>query len=99
MFGVHHDQLAATGWGAMRRPSFLQVRSTVLFVGGLAGVAYVTLVDNTDRPTLLIMFGAMLGLPLFLRSDEKHPPPTIPTPAPPTLPPPQVPEPSSEPPP
>lgn len=62
----------------MRRPTFLQVRSAVLFVGGLAGVAYVTLVDNTDRPTLLIMFGAMLGLPLFLRSDEKHPPPTLP---------------------
>lgn len=86
----------------MRRPTFLQVRSAVLFIGGLAGVAYVTLVDNTDRPTLLIMFGAMLGLPLFLRSDEKHPPPPAvpPTPAPPTtLPPTQVPQPSSEPPP
>lgn len=83
----------------MKRPTFLQVRSTLLFVGGLAGVAYVTLVDQTDRPTLLIMFGAMLGLPLFLRSDEKHPPPVIQVPNPPTLPPPSVPIPPMEPPP
>lgn len=82
----------------MRRPTFLQVRSGVLFVGGLAGVAYVTLVDNTDRPTLLIMFGAMLGLPLFLRSDEKHPPPVPVPPIPPAVTPAQVSQPSPEPP-
>lgn len=82
----------------MRRPTFLQVRSALLFIGGLAGVAYVTLVDQTDRPTLLVMFGAMLGLPLFLRSDEKHPPPVIQTPAPPTVLPPQVPQPLEPPP-
>ena len=49
----------------------------MLFGGGLCGVAYVTLIDQTDRPTLLILFGAMMGLPLFLRSDERHPPPVI----------------------
>lgn len=68
-------------WG-LTRPTFTQIRSAVLFVGGLAGAAYVTLVDQTDRPTLLILFGAMLGLPLFLRSDEKHPPPEIQVPQP-----------------
>lgn len=61
----------------MVKPTFLQVRTALLFLGGLSGVAYVTLIDQTDRPTLLILFGAMMGLPLFLRSDEKHPPPVI----------------------
>lgn len=58
-------------------PTFVQFRTAVLFLGGLAGVAYETLVNQSDRPTLLIMFGAMMGLPLFLKSDEKHPPPVI----------------------
>lgn len=62
----------------MWRPTFLQIRSAVLFAGGMAGVAYVTLLDNTDRPTLLILFAAMLGLPLFLHSDERRPPPLPP---------------------
>jgi hypothetical protein len=69
----------------MRRPTFVQFRTAALFAGGMLGVAYVTLVDNTDRPTLLILFGAMMGLPLFLRQDEKTitppPPPTIDIPA------------------
>lgn len=55
----------------MARPTFVQIRTACLFIGGLIGVAYVTLIDQTDRPTLLILFGAMLGLPLFLRTDEK----------------------------
>lgn len=71
----------------MARPTFVQIRTTVLFVGGLAGAAYVTLVDRTDRPTLLILFAAMMGLPLFLRSDEKnHPPEVVPPPPPPSQP-------------
>lgn len=61
----------------LRPPTFVQFRTGVLFLGGLAGVAYETLVNQSDRPTLLIMFGAMMGLPLFLKSDEKHPPPVI----------------------
>jgi hypothetical protein len=61
----------------LRPPTFVQFRTGVLFLGGLAGVAYETLVNQSDRPTLLIMFGAMMGLPLFLKSDEKHPPPAI----------------------
>jgi len=69
---------------ARRWPTFNEVRTALLFGGGLAGVGYVTLIDQTDRPTLLILFGAMMGLPLFLRSDEKHPPPEI------QIPPPQV---------
>jgi hypothetical protein len=55
----------------LSRLTGVQLRSGVLFVTGLAGVAYETLVSASDRPTLLIMFAAMLGLPLFLKADEK----------------------------
>lgn len=63
-----------------KRPTFIQIRTAILFVCGLAGVAYETLVAGGDRPTLLILFAAMLGLPLFLRTDEKLQPPTPPKP-------------------
>ena len=46
-------------------------RDSVLFVVGLAGIGYETLVQGGDRPTLLVLFGAMVGLPAFLRTDEK----------------------------
>lgn len=46
-------------------------RDIVLFVGGLAGIAYETLVENVDRPALLAVFAGMLGLPWFIRRDEK----------------------------
>lgn len=53
-------------------PSFLKVsRNTVLFIVGLLGVAHETLIEHTDRPTLLLLFGAMIGLPVFIRQDEK----------------------------
>ena len=47
-------------------------RDSVLFVAGLSGIAYETLVTNVDRPTLLILFAGMVGLPAFLRTDEKQ---------------------------
>ncbi len=47
------------------------VRDAVLFIAGLAGIVYVTVTDGGDRPTLLILFGGMIGLPAFLRVDEK----------------------------
>lgn len=47
------------------------IRDILLFCGGLAGVAYETLASQADRPTLLLLFAAMMGLPAFLRADEK----------------------------
>jgi hypothetical protein len=35
------------------------------------GVVHETLFTDAADPTLLIVFGAMMGLPAFLRSDEK----------------------------
>lgn len=46
-------------------------RDTVLFVGGLLGVVHETLWSKADRPTLLLLFAAMMGLPSFLGKDEK----------------------------
>lgn len=53
-------------------------RDTVLFVAGLAGVAHELLVTQGERPTLLLLFAAMVGLPAFLRGDEKHQPVPLP---------------------
>ena len=44
----------------------------VLFVTGLAGIAWETLFEEVDRPALLALFGGMLGLPLYLRRDENN---------------------------
>lgn len=53
-----------------RRLSGRGLRDAVLFSAGLAGVAYETIFVQADRPTLLLLFAAMMGLPAFLRTDE-----------------------------
>ena len=55
---------------AERSKSFRLSRDGILFFVGLAGIVYETLVNNGDKPTLLVLFGAMVGLPAFLRTDE-----------------------------
>jgi len=52
-----------------------RLRSIILFVVGLGGIGYEVVVDHGERPTLLILLGAMVGLPAFLRVDEKRRPP------------------------
>lgn len=52
-----------------KAPTWL-TRDLVLFVAGLLGIGYETVFEHFDRPTLLIIFGSMSGLPLFLRVDE-----------------------------
>jgi len=47
------------------------VRDMLLFVGGMAGVANEALIKEAERPTLLLLYAAMLGLPAFLRQDER----------------------------
>lgn len=49
---------------------FRFTRDGVLFTAGLAGVAYETLHTGGDRPTLLLLFAAMMGLPAFLQKDD-----------------------------
>lgn len=47
------------------------LRDILLFFGGLAGVFHETVIAVGERPTLLILFAAMMGLPAFLRQDDK----------------------------
>ncbi len=48
-----------------------RLRDILLFTGGLAGVLHETVLrDGPERPTLLILFAAMLGLPAFLAGDR-----------------------------
>lgn len=46
-----------------------RLRNVTLFLTGLTGIAYETLYQQTDRPELLILFGAMVGLPGVFRAD------------------------------
>lgn len=48
------------------------LRSGILFVVGIVGIAYETLVDNGEKPTLLLLFAAMIGLPAFLSVDDRR---------------------------
>jgi len=48
------------------------LRDMILFFGGLAGVANEALFQNAERPTLLLLYAAMMGLPAFLRADDKN---------------------------
>jgi hypothetical protein len=43
------------------------IRDIALFIGGMGGVLHETLVAKAERPTLLILFAAMMGLPAFLQ--------------------------------
>lgn len=55
-------------------------RDTVLFLGGLAGIFHETVIhEDGERTALLLLFGTMVGLPAFLRSDEAPSEPTAPT--------------------
>jgi hypothetical protein len=41
------------------------VRDVLLFLVGAAGVFHETVIENAERPQLLILFAACLGLPAF----------------------------------
>jgi hypothetical protein len=61
---------------ARRKVNIRITRDLVLFTFGLAGIAYETVVVHVDRPSLLFVFGACIGLPAFLHADEKKAIPT-----------------------
>ena len=47
------------------------LRSITLFFGGFAGAFHETVVAHAERPTLLLLFAAMMGLPAFLEKKEE----------------------------
>ncbi len=46
-------------------------RSTIMFAAGLAGFLHELLVSSAERPYLLALCGALMGLPFVLRADER----------------------------
>jgi hypothetical protein len=53
------------------RSQWQTIRDMILFFAGLGGVFHETAIAQAERPTLLLLFAAMMGLPAFLRADEK----------------------------
>jgi hypothetical protein len=56
-----------------RRWSFAGWRDTVLFLTGIGLIINeAVLRSGPERPSLLILYGGMVGLPAILRVDEKR---------------------------
>ena len=51
-------------------PSFQDVRDAVLFFCGLALTIHEALEQTNDRPDLLILYAAMMGLPAYLMGER-----------------------------
>lgn len=56
---------------ALKVPSFVAVRSYLLLFGGLGVIAWEVVVENTDRPVLVVAALTMMGLTVPLHLDEK----------------------------
>jgi hypothetical protein len=70
-----------------RRLSLAGWRDAVLFLTGLGLIVHEAVIRvGPERPSFLLLFGGMVGLPAFLRADEKRtangPPPVDRTEAP-----------------
>ena len=46
-------------------------RDTILFTAGVLGAANEAIFRDSERPALLMLFAGMMGLPVFLRKDER----------------------------
>lgn len=49
-----------------------RIRDIALFVGGLLIILHETVFTSSERPTLLILAAAMMGLPAFFLKDERR---------------------------
>jgi hypothetical protein len=48
------------------------LRSAALFVVGLSAFVYEVISNQGERPTILILAAAMMGLPAFIGMDERR---------------------------
>jgi hypothetical protein len=46
-------------------------RDLVIFTVGILGIIHEAVIEQAERPFLLAVFAAMIGLPAFLRVDER----------------------------
>lgn len=51
---------------------FRVTRDGILFVTGIVGIIYETAREGAERPTLLLLFAGMVGLPAFLQLDSQR---------------------------
>lgn len=49
-------------------------RDTIIFLAGLGVFLHQALIAGAEKPTIIIGALAMMGLPVFLRTDESHKP-------------------------
>lgn len=66
-----------------RRKPLRITRDLVSYVVGLSGIIWEAVRNGTERPSLLLVFAAMIALPKVLDRDEKaaeQPPPAETTP-------------------
>ena len=55
------------------RPSSRGWRDATLFLTGLAlAVNELVIRQGPERPTVLLLIAGMMGLPAFLKADERH---------------------------
>ena len=47
-------------------------RDLILLLLGISGIVHETVLQSGERPTLLILFAACIGFPVFLRTDESQ---------------------------
>lgn len=52
------------------RPRGQTVRNTVIFIVGVSGIVYEAVKEKADRPWLLAVFAAMIGLPAAAVGDD-----------------------------
>jgi hypothetical protein len=57
--------------GKVKRWHLKLSRDVVIFGIGIIGIVHEIFWSSSDRPTILILFAAMIGLPAFLRIDER----------------------------
>jgi len=53
-------------------PQWEFVRTLTLFFAGLGGVLYEMLFEDPADPGLLVIFGAMMGIPIFLNKNGRN---------------------------
>ena len=48
-----------------------KTRDAILFLLGAGGVIHETVASQSERPMLLMLFAAMMGLPAFLAAERQ----------------------------
>jgi hypothetical protein len=47
-------------------------QNVVVPIIGVVGILHETFISHIDRPGLLVLYGAMIGLPAFVAQDQKR---------------------------